>query len=137
MKEAYGTSALPGPCQEPPSPTLLVGVEEFNRGEFFECHETLEALWMAEQRPVRRLYQGILQIGVAFHHLRAGRNRAAVFLLRRGSNYLQPFAPICMNVDVAQLLSAAGHCLAEIERLGPEGVGEFDWSLAPQIRMKD
>jgi len=30
----------------------------------------LELLWRAERRDVRRLYQGILQIGVAFHHLR-------------------------------------------------------------------
>ena len=137
MKGACETSVPPAPCQEPPSPALLVGIGEFNRGEFFECHETLEALWMAEQRPIRRLYQGILQIGVAFYHLRAGRHRAAVFLLRRGSNYLQPFAPICMNVDVAQLLSAAGHCLAEVERLGSEGVGAFDWSLVPRIEMRD
>ena len=37
-------------CLEPPPPGLLAGIEEFNRGEFFECHETLEELWMAEPR---------------------------------------------------------------------------------------
>ena len=50
---------------------------------------------------------------------------------------LEPLAASVYNVDVAQLLSAVRHCLAEIERLGPEGVGEFDWSLAPQIGMRD
>ena len=33
----------------------------------FEQHETLELLWRAERRDIRYLYQGILQIGVAFH----------------------------------------------------------------------
>jgi len=45
-------------CLEAASPAFLEGVEEFNRGEFYECHETLEALWLAEPRPIRGLYQG-------------------------------------------------------------------------------
>ncbi len=58
-------------CDEPPPPLLLKGLEQFNAGEYWECHETLETLWRDEPRPVRDLYQGVLQIGVAFHHLRA------------------------------------------------------------------
>ena len=57
-------------CDEPPPAQLLEGIAQFNRGELFEQHETLELLWRAERRDVRHLYQGILQIGVAFHHLR-------------------------------------------------------------------
>ena len=59
-------------CDESPPPRLLEGIAQFNRGEYFEQHETLELLWRAEPRKVRHLYQGILQIGVAFHHLRRG-----------------------------------------------------------------
>ena len=33
------------PCLELPPPALLTGIEEFNRAEFFECHETLEEIW--------------------------------------------------------------------------------------------
>jgi predicted metal-dependent hydrolase len=121
---------------EPPS-GLLQGIREFNRGEFFACHETLENLWLAESRPVRQLYQGILQIGVAFHHLRAGRYRPVVTLLESGSNYLQPFAPAHMGVNVASLLADASGCLAEVKRLGPDRLAEFDWSLVPQIEIGD
>ena len=49
-------------CHELPPPQLLEGVEQFNRGKYFEQHETLEVLWRVETRPVRRLYQGIFQI---------------------------------------------------------------------------
>jgi predicted metal-dependent hydrolase len=38
---------------------VLKGIEEFNRGEFFECHEYLEEAWMQESRRIRFLYQGI------------------------------------------------------------------------------
>ena len=123
------------PCSARPPLALLDGVREFNRGEFFECHETLEALWLAESRPIRFLYQGILQIGVAFYPLQAGRYRPVVTLLERGSAYVCPFAPECLGVDVAGLLAAAERCLAEVKRLGPERLDEFDWSLIPKLEM--
>src|SRR4051812_18903953 len=84
-----------------PPAALRAGIEQFNRGEYFECHETLKALWLAEPTPLRRLYQGILQVGVALHHLRAGNYRGASGLLARGIGYLEPFAPRCLGVDVA------------------------------------
>ena len=127
---------MPAACSEAPPPGLRRSIAQFNRGEFFECHETLEELWLAERRSIRRLYQGILQIGVAFYHLLDGRFRPAVTLLRRGSGYLQPFAPACMGVDVAHLLSGAARCLAELQRLGPERLNDFDPGLVPKIEIK-
>src|SRR5881392_3601505 len=122
-------------CREPPPRELLEGIEQFNRGEYFEQHETLELLWRAEPRDVRRLYQGILQIGVAFHHLRKRNHHGTVYMLTRGSRYLAPFAPRCQRVDVDALLAAAAAALREVERLGPDRLGEFDWSLAPKVRL--
>ena len=92
-------------CDELPPPQLLEGIAQFNRGEYFEQHETLELLWRAERRDVRRLYQGILQIGVAFHHLRRRNHHGTVYMLTRGAQYLTPFAPRCQGVDVEALLA--------------------------------
>lgn len=128
---------IPDACLEAPPAGLRKGIEEFNRSEFFECHETLEELWLADRRPIRHLYQGILQIGVGFYHLRAGRYRPAVTLFKRGSRYLEPFAPKCMGVDVSGLLQGAARCLAEVEELGPKRVNDFDWSLVPRIEIRE
>ncbi len=122
-------------CAEPPPAALREGIAQFNRGEYFEQHETLELLWRAERRDVRFLYQGILQIGVAFHHLRRLNHHGALYMLTRGPRYLQPFAPVCQGVDVAALLEAAAVARAEVERLGPQRLGEFDWRLVPRVRM--
>jgi predicted metal-dependent hydrolase len=122
-------------CDELPPPQLLEGIAQFNRGEYFEQHETLELLWRAERRDIRRLYQGILQIGVAFHHLRRRNYHGTVYMLTRGPQYLAPFSPRCQGVDVASLLDAAVVALKEIERLGPERLAEFDWHLAPTVRL--
>ena len=56
-------------------------------------------------------------------------------MLTRGPRYLAPFAPQCQGVDVAGLLEAAALALTEVERLGPDRLGEFDWELAPKVRL--
>jgi predicted metal-dependent hydrolase len=122
-------------CGEPAPAALLEGIAQFNRGEYFEQHETLELLWRAERRDVRYLYQGILQIGVAFHHLRRLNHHGTVYMLTRGPRYLAPFAPRCQSVDVEALLSEAALARVEVERLGPDRLGEFDWRLAPRVRL--
>jgi predicted metal-dependent hydrolase len=122
-------------CDEPPPAALLQGIAQFNRGEFFEQHETLELLWRAERRDVRYLYQGILQIGVAFHHLRRLNHHGTVYMLTRGPAYLAPFVPRCQGVDVQALLADAARALREVERLGPARLREFDWDLTPRVHL--
>src|SRR6476659_8001578 len=122
-------------CDEPPPPQLLDGIAQFNRGEFFEQHETLELLWRAERRDIRYLYQGILQIGVAFHHLRRLNHHGTVYMLTRGSNYLAPFSPRCQGVDVEALVAGAAAALSEVERLGPDRLDQFDWRLVPRVTL--
>ena len=123
-------------CEEAPPRELVEAIAQFNRGEFFEQHETLELLWRAETRHVRYLYQGILQIGVAFHHLRRLNHHGTVYMLTRGPMYLAPFAPRCQRVDVASLLREAAAALQEVERLGPGRLAEFDWRLVPRVRIE-
>jgi len=124
-------------CDEPAPQLLLDGIAQFNRGEYFEQHETLELLWRAERRGIRRLYQGILQIGVAFHHLRRLNHHGTVYMLTRGARYLAPFAPCCQGVDVARLLEDAAAALTAVEELGASRLAEFDWALAPIVRLRD
>jgi predicted metal-dependent hydrolase len=128
-------SARAGSGGDVPPAALRAGIEQFNRGEYFECHETLEALWLAEPTSLRRLYQGILQVGVALHHLRAGNYRGASGLLARGRGHLEAFAPRCLGVDVASLLVATRRCEVELAALGPTRIAEFDWRLAPRIEV--
>ena len=138
-----GPLAVEGPplietwCRELPPPQLLAAVEQFNRGEYFEQHETLELLWRAETRPVRRLYQGILQIGVAFFHLRRHNYHGVVYMLTRGSAYLEAFAPACQRIDVTSLIDLATSTLRTVEQLGPTRLDEFRWEPKPEVRLTE
>ena len=109
-------------------------MEQFNAGDYYGCHETLEDLWVAENRPVRRLYQGILQVGVAFHHLQQGNERGALSLLKRGPALLRPFAPACLGLDIAGLIEGARRVEETIERFGGEKTRELGPELFPRIR---
>ena len=115
----------------------LKGIEEFNRGEFYECHECLEEAWMQEPRRVRFLYQGILQVGVGFYHQQNGNWRGATGLLRNGTQRLKEFAPDTLGIDVARLVRESERCLEELERLGRERVREFDSSKIPKVEWVD
>lgn len=85
------------------------GIEQFNRREFYACHDTLEAIWMEAEEPQRTLYQGILQIAVAFYHLSNQNARGAVILLGEGMNRLRPYTAETAQIEVESLLR---ECLA-------------------------
>jgi uncharacterized protein len=115
----------------------LQGIEEFNRGEFYECHEYLEEAWMQEPGRVRFFYQGILQVGVGFYHLQNGNWRGATGLLRNGADRLREFEPVTLGVDVAKLVRESERCLRQLEELGRERIGEFDRSGVPKIEWAE
>jgi hypothetical protein len=129
------SGACPGACDEPAPGLLLKGIEEFNEGRYWQCHETLELLWRAESRPVRDLYQGILQVAVGFHHLRSGNYAGAVEVLRRGLARLAGMPEVCQGVRVAELQDAARSMYERILALGPDRVGEFDVNNLPRVRI--
>ncbi len=95
------------PCAEALPPAALDAIRLFNAGEYYEQHDALEALWRAEPRPVRRLYQGILQIGVAYYQIRQGNRRGALKMLMRGLRWLDQLPNACQGVDVARLRADA------------------------------
>jgi sugar phosphate isomerase/epimerase len=123
------------PCAGSLPPGVLAGIALFNERKFYECHEEIEHEWHAERGPVRRLYQGILQIGVGFHHARRGNHRGAVLLLTDGIEKTSHFLPSCRGVDTARLVAESRVCLDQIVALGPERLGEFDWETAPFVQF--
>lgn len=122
-------------CGETPSPRLLRGIEQFNRREYFECHETLELIWNAEPGPIRILYKGILQVGVGCYHLLRHNYRGATIKLQSGADYLEPFTPRCMGVEVGKLIADARRLRADLVALGPERFEEVDLALLPVVRL--
>ena len=94
-------------CSLPPHPALIKAVDEFNAGAYFECHDTLEAYWLADRSALRDFYKGIIQIAAGLYHFGNGNARGCTKLLFKGANYIEPFEPTCRGVDVAGLVAMA------------------------------
>jgi hypothetical protein len=112
-----------------------IGLEEFNRGDYFEQHELLEAAWLEETRPIREMYQGILQVGVAFLQIQRANWAGAIKMLRRGLPRLRALPDICQGVHIAAFYSAASAIHDEITALGPQNLSDFDQRRFPTIEI--
>lgn len=104
------------------------GVEQFNQGQFYACHDTLEALWLPSTEPQKTFYQGILQIAVALYHLGNYNWRGAVILLGEGINRLQRYPHTYAEIDVDGLLTSSAALLAALQQAGAEKIG--DWVMS-------
>ena len=102
------------------------GVEQFNSGQFYACHDTLEALWIEASEPEKTFYQGILQIAVALYHLENRNWRGAVILLGEGSNRLRRYPSSYSGVDVDELLSQSASLLTTLQQIGPDKITSGD-----------
>ena len=117
----------------PPPQGLFQALEEFNRREFFQCHDTLEELWLKETYPIRLFYQGILKVAVGFHHLQRHNQRGAGSKISEGLDLLEPFAPRFMGVEVGKLRADAGQWL---QKLSTAVDGPVPDSALPKISYR-
>lgn len=122
-------------CALSPSRFMLQAFGEFNRGDWFECHETLEDLWIGSEGEIRYFYQGVLQVAVALHHWKNGNFGGAVSLLAGGADYLRRVRPVCQRIEVATLIGEAERCLAELNRLGKEQMAGLEPAFIPRLRL--
>lgn len=117
----------------------LQGIKEFKAGEYYACHDTLEALWMDAIDPDKKFYQGVLQIAVACYHLHNRNWRGAVTLLGEGIGRLPYYQPVYAGIDVTQLIEDSRNLLTILQSIGIEGIGDFvdrlaeDASVLPSI----
>ena len=103
-------------------PELGQAIGQFNRGEFWECHETLEDVWLETPYPFRLFYHAIIKTSVGFHHLGKHNRHGARVKLRDGVELLELFQPEWMGVRTDLLLDAARQWLSYVE------VPTVDWS---------
>ena len=101
---------------------LWEGVEQFNSGQFYACHDTLEALWMEASEPDKTFYQGVLQIAVGLYHFGNQNWRGAAILLGEGNNRLRRYPEVYSGIDVDELLEKSLTVLKTIQLAKPEEI---------------
>jgi uncharacterized protein len=115
-------------------PSFYTALRQFNAGDYFECHETLETLWIPEKRPVREVYQGILHVAVGCYHLTARQNWVgAVNQLGKALRRLARWPGVIGGVQLDRLREDAERLRNHLIEIGRGRVREFDTTLLPVI----
>lgn len=96
-------------------PRLQKSIDEFNQGLFFECHETLEEIWLEEHGEDRKFYQGIIQIAAGFFKLEQGVPVGAIKLWRMGLEKIALYGPNYLGIAVGPFAEAVRANLQKLE----------------------
>lgn len=115
---------------------FLAGVRFFNACDFFEAHEEWEELWTDYQGPSRKFFQGLIQVAVCLHHFGNGNTRGAIKLYRSSRDYLAPYGPFHLGVDLAKLIRELDACCAALLASSDEFPAvEIVPDLIPEIHL--
>jgi predicted metal-dependent hydrolase len=94
------------------------GIDLFNRGEFYRCHEVLEELWTPTIQPERWFLQSLIHFAVGFFHHQQSNQTGASRQLRKGLRKIQDYLPEWGGVRTAAIEQAVRDCLTSIEAGG-------------------
>lgn len=114
-----------------------VGIEQFNQGDYYACHDTLEAIWMDANTYDRAFYQGILQIAVGLYHLTNLNWQGAAILLGEGSHRLDAYGDTYGGIDVINLVNQALDWLTALQEAGPDHIQQLRAALQSRSSETD
>jgi predicted metal-dependent hydrolase len=101
----------------------------YEQGEYYLAHEPLELAWMETESPERKLYQGILQIGLAYFQIRRGNYRGALKMFKRGNRNLTPLPDSYLGINIRKLQEDARCVESRLRELGSEQIA----NLTPEL----
>jgi predicted metal-dependent hydrolase len=88
---------------QPPVKHFEEGIDLFNEGKFFECHEAWEEIWKRSEGDAKLFYQGIIQAAVAILHAQRGNLAGAASLYAKASAKLDHLPPEHLGLALGEL----------------------------------
>lgn len=100
-------------------PRFKKGLKLFNQGEFFECHDIIEELWLETPKDDRwrDLYKGVIQAAAAIYQHERGIPSGAEGLRRTSLGYLKKYEPEALGLNVSKLVKEMKDCFEVAPRL--------------------
>ncbi len=95
---------------------LKDGISQFNYGDFFDSHETLESAWRMETSPNREIIQALIQFSVGCHHLKRKNWIGAEKVLIKAKSKLLDFEGVICFVNCEDIIIQVDKILDVIRR---------------------
>lgn len=83
-------------------PRYLAGIDQFNAGDYFDAHESWEAIWRDGPPGDRLFYQSLIQAAVAIYHADRGNSAGARRLSASGRAKAADFLPSYHGLDLTR-----------------------------------
>ena len=118
-KKSAKIAALIEQCRGKDLPAHYLGYFEcFNRELFYEAHDVLEELWLAQGKSGANygFYKGLIQFAGAFVHLQKNRLRPAAALFRLSQTYLRHYPDRHERLSVDEVIGRADEWTFDLER---------------------
>lgn len=115
------------------------GLKLFNEGEFFECHEVIEELWLEtpSDDPHRDLYKGVIQAAAAIYQFERGILSGAIGLYTTSIAYLKEYEPFALGLDVTKLIQGMKHCFKPLENWDRQSEVPLNQKLIPKVEFSE
>lgn len=108
---------------------LAAGLRCYRNQEFFEAHESWEAVWLRSAEPEKTFLQALIQTTAAFHHFQRKNFIGAASLLRNALRRLESYPAEYGGVAIEPLRQSICAWLEFFARNEPNAELPF-----PQIR---
>ncbi len=95
---------------------LKRGIEQFNQGCYFECHDTLEELWMETAGEDRLFLQGLIQVSVGFYHFFNRNFKGSASQFTKGLQKLERYRPVHRGIELHEFMRQVVGWLVLAER---------------------
>jgi len=93
------------------------GIDLFNEGRFFECHEAWEEIWKRSEGDAKLFYQGLIQAAVAILHAQRGNLEGARSLHQKAREKLDFLPDDHMGLALGEMRIALANFI-EVVRQG-------------------
>jgi len=112
----------------------ILGLQAYNKGDFYEAHEHFEVAWRQEGDDSREFYRALLQISGGFYRLTQDHPLAARNFFSHAQKWLSEFPDCHLGVNILQLNQTLSNLMKSIDQNKPstEILREDFWPISPE-----
>ncbi len=112
----------------------LLFFEKFNTGEYYECHDLLESIWLGDRE--NRYLQGMLQMAVGIYHYEYGNVKGARLMFQSALIYLQKYRPYYWGVNVEVVIEYIEQLLRHLPNVKQIALEQAKENPLPKIHLQ-
>jgi hypothetical protein len=92
------------PSEKPHPPEFYSGLELFNRGFYFECHDVWEEIWGDAKGKNRIFYQALIMSAVSLYHFGNENLEGALSCLQKAERQFNQLPEAFLGLNVARFV---------------------------------